>query len=67
MLTEAKNEFGATHYSLTPSGNVEMFYRHDPQSNTIDYLSYCDLWTSSDMNRKSAKEKSFFLQKLIAI
>ena len=64
MLADAKNEFGATHYSLTRSGNVEMFYKHDPVKNTFQYLSYCDLWQGSDMNFKSEKERSFFLQKL---
>ena len=67
MLAEAKNEFGATHYSLTRSGGVEMFYKHDPVKNTFQYLSYCDLWQGSSINLRSEEVKSSFLQKLIAI
>ena len=73
--SEAKKDFGATHYLTTSDGVTPTMYYKKVTTNFSDgtsftgwgYLSFANLWQNSDINTRSKNEREEFEKRLVKI
>lgn len=73
--SEAKKDFGATHYLTTSNGVTPTMYYKKVLTNFSDgtfftgwaYLSFANLWQNSDVNTRSKNKIKEFEGRLVKI